>query len=112
MVLRAPELCGDEILLPEGHTHETWLFCYPLLLTGVEPGAYNLIEKRGELRRLAATQNKQLNSSASSAGRTEKTSNGFEVPRCLARDFFHFRLPIADFRLVSSNWQSAIGNRQ
>jgi hypothetical protein len=29
-------------------------------------GAYNLLEKRGELRRLAATQNKRLNSSASS----------------------------------------------
>ena len=53
-----------------------------------------LIEKRGELRRLAATQNKQLNSTASSEGRTENTSNEFEVPRCLARDFYFGQLSV------------------
>jgi len=46
-----------------------------------------MFEKRGELRRLAATQNKRLNSSASSKDEPKKLQTEIEVPRCLARDF-------------------------
>jgi len=56
-----------------------------------------MFEKRGELRRLAATQNKRLNSSASSKDEPKKLQTEIEVPRCLARDFSFWavRTPLA-----------------
>jgi len=59
--------------------------------------------KRGELRRLAATQNKRLNSTGEiNRTRPDKTSSDYEVPRCLARDLFYFGLGISDCGLSAA----------
>jgi hypothetical protein len=57
-------------------------------LTVLFRAAYKLERKRGELRRLAATQNKRLNSTGKPGRRSRKNFSFVEVPRCLARDFF------------------------
>ena len=56
-----------DLIAPNGESRTT-----EHCLTAPQTEAYNLLEKRGELRRLAATQNKRLNSSASSKNEPKK----------------------------------------
>ena len=72
--------------------------------------AYKHSDKRGELRRLAATKNNPLNSTGKPERTTAKTSRIMKSRVVKARDIF-----IADFQLPISDWRFfklAIGIRK